>query len=215
MFQGDDENNNPLMLKHAKLQRKLCELPGRPCVVSLNHPTKHVESPDKLLPRGGGAYLNEVDGNFTAWAHDERMTRLHWTGKLRGPDFEPIEFRLPTIYTTNLVDSKGRALPTVMAEVIGEAEISEVEQKSQFQDSRMLRAILDQPEGSIADWARNCGWLYSAKPGEQQQPNKSLVQRVLKRLTEYRYVKKQGRGYGLTGEGEKAAEKATKAVSAG
>jgi RecA-family ATPase len=28
MFQGNDENDNPLMLKHAKLQRQLCGLPG-------------------------------------------------------------------------------------------------------------------------------------------------------------------------------------------
>ena len=67
MFQGEDENSNPQMLEHAKMQRKLCSLPGRPCVVALNHPTKVVPTPEQLLPRGGGGYLNEVDGNFTAW----------------------------------------------------------------------------------------------------------------------------------------------------
>jgi hypothetical protein len=45
-----------------------------------------------------------VNGNFTAWAHDERLTTFHWTGKLRGPDFDPIEFRLPVVNTTNLTD---------------------------------------------------------------------------------------------------------------
>jgi hypothetical protein len=213
MFQGADENDNPQMLAHAKLQRKLCDLPGRPCVISLCHPPKHVDRQDLLLPRGGGAYLNEVDGNFTAWAHGERMTRLHWTGKLRGPDFEPIEFRLPTIYTTNLVDSKGRAMPTVMAEVIGETEIAEIEQKSEFQDARLLRAILERPDGSIADWARHCGWLYSAKPGEQQQPNKSLVQRVLKRLIDYKLIERDGRSYALKPKGKKAADEVAKFVS--
>jgi RecA-family ATPase len=38
MFQGDDDNNNIQALAHAKAQRKLCELPGRPCVLALVHP---------------------------------------------------------------------------------------------------------------------------------------------------------------------------------
>jgi hypothetical protein len=155
-----------------------------------------------------------VDGNFTAWAHDERITRLHWTGKLRGPDFEPIEFRLPTIYTTNLVDAKGRAMPTVMAEVLGETDLLEVEQKAKFQEERVLRAILDRPDGSIADWAKDCGWLYSAKSGEKQMPNKSLAQRVIKRLLELKLIEKDGRSYGLKPKGKKAAEAAPKILSA-
>ena len=214
MFQGEDENNNPEMLKHAKLQRKLCELPGRPCVISLCHPIKHPDAPDKLLPRGGGAYLNEVDGNFTAWAHDERMSRLHWTGKLRGPDFEPIEFRLPTIYSTKLVDTKGRAMPTVMAQAISEAEIEEVEERAEFQDNRLLRAMLDRPNGSIADWAFYCGWCSKpAAPGEESQPYKSLVHRVLGRLMkDYKYVTKEGRQYVLNEKGKKAAESTSKII---
>jgi hypothetical protein len=34
MFRGDDENSNPQMIDHAKTQRRLCDLPGRPCVVA-------------------------------------------------------------------------------------------------------------------------------------------------------------------------------------
>jgi hypothetical protein len=206
MFQGEDENNNPEMLKHAKLQRRLCELPGKPCVISLCHPPKHVDSPEKLLPRGAGAYLNEVDGNFTAWAHDERMSRLYWAGKLRGPDFEPIEFRLPTIYTMNLVDSKGRALPTVMAEVIGEDEIAEVEQKGELQEERLLKAIQDRPDGSMAEWATDCSWHFPAKPGEEPKPYKSLVARVLKRLIDGGLIKKKGRKYILTATGKETVK---------
>jgi AAA domain len=214
VFPGDDENNSPQMLAYAKTQRSLCKLPGRPTTVALCHPTKHVDRPELLLPRGGGSYLAETDGNFTLWAHDERMTRLHWAGKLRGPDFEPIEFRLPTIHTMALVDAKGRLMPTVMAEVIGEAEITEVEERGQFQEDRLLRAMFDRPGGSLSQWAIDCGWHLTAKPGEDPQPNKPLVQRVLRRLVGYKFVKKEGRGHVLTKEGKGAAESMPKIVSA-
>lgn len=213
MFQGDDDNNNVQALAHAKTQRKLCELPGRPCVLPLVHPVKHVTSPDQLLPRGGGAYLNEVDGNLTAWAHSERMSRLHWTGKFRGPDFEPIEFRLPLVLTTRLIDSKGRALPTVMAEVATDEAIADSEEKTVFQENRVLGAIFDRPDGSIAQWAHDCGWMRAAKPGEASKPNRSLVQRVLKRLIDKKRVAKNGDAYTLTAAGTKTVKAARKTVS--
>jgi hypothetical protein len=91
-FMGDAENDSTQMLNHARTQRRLTDLPGRPCVISLNHPIKGAASPEQLKPRGGGAYLNETDGNFTLWAHDDKLSDLSWTGKLRGPDFEKVTF---------------------------------------------------------------------------------------------------------------------------
>jgi hypothetical protein len=43
---------------------------------------------------GGSAFLNEVDGNLTLWATAERQMTLHWQGKFRGPEFEPMTFEL-------------------------------------------------------------------------------------------------------------------------
>ena len=52
---------------------------------------------ENLLPRGGSAFVNEVDGNLSLWSDDNgRTTQLHWFGKLRGPGFEPIDFELKT-----------------------------------------------------------------------------------------------------------------------
>lgn len=200
MFQGEEENSNTQALAHAKTQRKLCELPGKPCVVSLNHPPKSVATPQQLLPRGGGAYLNEVDGNFTAWAHDDRMTTFHWTGKLRGPDFDPIEFRMRTVNSTNLVDSKGRLIPTVVAEAASQEQVEETEQKSIFQEKRLLNAMGANPGASLTELAETCGWLLN---GEVGKPNKSLVQRVMGRLKTQRLVDTEGRTYALTSAGKK------------
>jgi hypothetical protein len=214
MFQGDDDNNNVQALAHAKAQRRLCDLPGRPCVLPLVHPTKHVTKQEDLLPRGGGAYLNEVDGNLTAWAHDDRMTRLHWAGKIRGPDFEPIEFQMSVIHTSRLTDSKGRMLPTVMAKVLNDEAIAEAEEKTAFQNARLLSAIAARPDGSISQWARDCGWLLTAEPGEERKPNKSLTHRVIKRLADNGYVKKTGAVYDITPAGKKAAPHAAKTARA-
>jgi hypothetical protein len=131
--------NAALPWGHGKTQRRLCDLPGRPYVVALNHPTKCVASPELLLPRGGGGYLNETDGNFTAWAHGDRLTTLHWAGKLRGPDFDPIVFRLPIVTTTKLTDAKGRLMPTVMAEAVTDAQVEETEGRRGPQ-ARLYRA---------------------------------------------------------------------------
>lgn len=161
-----------------------------------------------LLPRGGGAYLNETDGNLTAWAHGDRLTTLHWTGKLRGPDFDPIVFRLPVITTTKLVDTKGRLLPTVMAEVASDAQVEAGEEASLRQDDRLLLAMFERRNGSLAAWASDCSWTLPGQPGEQFQPNKSLAQRVMKRLATENLVTKTRGNYTLTQKGEKAAIKA-------
>ena len=95
--------------------RTLTTLPGGPCVLVLCHPVKHVTEPSQLLPRGGGAFLAEIDGNITLWKHDGVLLDLHHTDKLRGPGFEPINFRLETVNTTRLADKKGRIIPTVRA----------------------------------------------------------------------------------------------------
>lgn len=89
---GEDDNANSLAW--AKVLRRLLKLPGRPAVVTAAHPTKHADETN-LLPRGGSAFLNEVDGNLTLWAgEDQETSTLHWQGKFRGMSFCPIQFDL-------------------------------------------------------------------------------------------------------------------------
>jgi hypothetical protein len=205
-FPGDDENNNPQMIAHAKMQRRFCDLPGRPCVLALCHPPKNASSKEQLVPRGGGAYLNETDGNLTALGHGEKLSDLHWTGKFRGPDFEKITFRFSTVYTTELSDAKGRVLPTVMAEVVTDEQAAENEEKAVFQENRLLAAMVAKPHGSLTTWAEHCGWTLPAKPGEFAKPNKALTQRVMRRLIDGKLVRKSGRSYELTKDGIKTVQ---------
>ena len=60
---GDDENDNVALGNHARMLRTFVNLPGGPTVLVTCHPTK-TPNMDNLLPRGGGAFLAEVDGNL-------------------------------------------------------------------------------------------------------------------------------------------------------
>lgn len=175
-FNGKDELSNTEMGAHARMLRTLTTLPGGPCVLVLCHPVKHVTDPSQLLPRGGGAFLAEVDGNLTLWKHDGVLLDLHHTDKLRGPGFDPISLRLETVTTTRLMDKKGRLIPTVRAVWTSDAETERATEDARTDEDAILKTLLI-PGQSIADLANACGWRTSS--GE---PHKSKVYRILKRL---------------------------------
>jgi RecA-family ATPase len=64
-FEGTDENSNVESGEYARRLRELTKLKGGPCVVVNCHPTKNAGE-EGLVPRGGGAFLFEVDGNLTS-----------------------------------------------------------------------------------------------------------------------------------------------------
>jgi AAA domain-containing protein len=201
-FNGKDEISNTEMGAHARMLRTLTTLPGGPCVLVLCHPVKHVTDPSQLLPRGGGAFLAEVDGNLTLWKHDGTLLDLHHSDKLRGPGFEPISLRLETVTTTRLMDKKGRLIPTVRAVWISNAETERETEHARGDEDTLLQTMLI-PGQSIADLAIACNWLTSS--GE---PYKSKVQRVLKRLEADKLVNTK-RGVATLTEAGKAAANAS------
>lgn len=181
-FRGDDGNSNAQMGEYARVLRGLTFLPGKPAVVANSHPVKNAAK-DNLLPAGGGAFLNEVDGNLTLWSGSERQTTLHWQGKFRGPEFEPITFRLDTVTCDRVVDANGLLMPSVVAVPISEHELERGE-RDQISDENVLLAIIGHnPNASMADLARKANWLTPA--GE---PLKSKVFRTGQRLREEKFV---------------------------
>jgi hypothetical protein len=108
-FDGKDENDNVEMMRHAKMLRGLADvIDGGPTILVTCHPVKNY-SRENLLPRGGGAFLNEIDGNLVCQKTDGTMAvEIHWQGKFRGPDFAPIPFKLEVGTCERLKDSKGR-----------------------------------------------------------------------------------------------------------
>jgi len=200
-FEGDDENNNTQAGDWARFLRTLTELPGEPCVLIACHPVKNAAD-DNLLPRGGGAFLNEVDGNLTAKRSDTAV-ELHWQGKFRGRDFAPIPFLLRGGIThERLKDTKGRLLPTVIAELLSETAEEQMTIAARSQEDALLKVLAKNPGASTAELAKLLEWKMS-----DGKPYKVLVRRKLASLVKGKLITKERDSYALTPKGEKVLTK--------
>jgi hypothetical protein len=188
-FEGDEENSNTQARAYARMQRSLIKtLPGGPTILALCHPVKNAAD-DNMLPRGGGAYLNECDGNLTV-IQDDGVVQLHWQGKFRGPDFASIPFNLRTVTPERLKDTKGRLIPTVIAEHMSDLAVEEFKKITLSNEDMVLRLVAADDSLSIAKVATHAGWL--TKDGK---PNKSMAQRCLSRLKNAKLIRKTRAGY--------------------
>ena len=201
-FEGDSENDNVQAGNHARLMRAFTDLEGGPTVIANCHPVKNA-SQDNMLPRGGGAFIAEVDGNLTCVKSDMTAT-LHWQGKFRGPDFAPSPFELVSATAPLLRDSKGRAIYTVYARTLSDTERREKDSAIRSDEDAVLSTLLTVDyDISVAGIAEALRWL--TPKGE---PYKSKVQRALDRLKSDKLVTKERGSPKLTAAGEKAAKKA-------
>jgi hypothetical protein len=196
-FDGDDENDNVQLGQHASNMREL-RIPGGPCTLINCHPPKNA-SDDNLLPRGGGAFLAEVDGNQTA-VKNAMTVKVHWQGKFRGPEFEPINFLLKSVTTDRLRDSKGRAIWTVFAKFLSDEAEEQMASSVRRDENALLTNLIDHGPASISVLAKRMGWL--TKSGG---PQKSKVHAVLERLKKAKLVRSDRDVLEVTHQGKKAA----------
>jgi hypothetical protein len=150
-----------------------------------------MRSPDNLIPRGGGAFLNEIDGNLVLKTLSEvpKVVDLHWHGKFRGPDFSPIGFMLTPGTSEKIKDSKGRPIWTVTARPLSAEEKATAEDHGQRKQNELLRAMKEHYGASLVELAEFCDWRY--KSGE---PNKTLVNRIMHDLEDRHLVKQEAGG---------------------
>jgi hypothetical protein len=192
-FRGEDENSNTELGNFARECRRLTRLAGGPCVVVLCHPVK---TPDRnnLVPRGGGAFLAEVDGNLTCW-RDDTIIQLHHAGKLRGPGFDPLSLELRTVNNERLKDVRGRIVPTIIAKAITPDTARSREMQAESAENQLLQYVASRGAvGSLLDAGEQLGWLRKAKAYE-----------VAKRLEADGLVKRVRRGLRLTALGKQEA----------
>ena len=202
-FEGDDENSNTQFGDYARRTlRPLTTMPGEPCVIVACHPVKNATD-DNLIPRGGGAFLNEVDGNLTAARTASGVVELHWQGKYRGPDFAPMHFTTRTVTHELLKDSKGRLIPTVVASPLSEQGHADITQAVQSRQDELLVVLLDPTNRTATqiELARRLGWKMS-----DGNPYHVLVRRTLKALEKAKLVTIQRGHTVLTKKGKTTAE---------
>jgi hypothetical protein len=146
-------NDNEAVLSYVNRLRPLTGLPGFPAALVALHPTKNATE-DELLPYGGGATMNEIDGNLTLWKGGQ--IKLHHN-RVRGPEFEPRYFRIEKLSCPGIVDNKGRQilLPVMRPSTEMDAEERTIQEgNSQL---ALLKAMIDEPNGSQRDWGAIIG----------------------------------------------------------
>jgi hypothetical protein len=183
-FEGDNENDNRQQGEHARRLRGLTTMPGGPCVIVACHPPKNAGD-DNLQPRGGGAFIAEMDGNLTARKHDNGTVEMHWQGKFRGPDFAPLPWQLRTVTHERLKDTKGRLIPTVVASYLSAAAQEEMATAAQSKDNQLLTLLIDHGSASMTELATLLQW--NMKDGA---PYKMAVSRALDRLHADKLIRK-------------------------
>lgn len=197
-FRGDDGNNNSQQGEYARLLRQLTFLPGKPACIVNCHPVKNA-SKDNLLPVGGGAFLNEVDGNLTLWSNAEKQASLHWQGKFRGPEFEPMAFEMRTHESAMVVDDSGECMPSVVAAPIGDTALERGERGQEDDENLILKIIAASPRASVANIAIAANFISA-----EGKPQKSKTQRIIMRLLEDKMIEKhRGSKFRPTKKGKK------------
>lgn len=186
-FKGEDINDNKQMGDFARDLRTLTtQIKTRPAVLVACHPVKNAAK-DNMSPMGGSAFLNEVDGNLTLWKSGEDVTELHWQGKFRGPEFEPMSFKMETVTSDEVRDGKGRHMPSVVAYPVGELEAALAEATAERDDHIVLAIIAANKGLSLMDIAKKANW-YTA----DGRPKKSKAQRVVDRLYACKFARRNG-----------------------
>jgi hypothetical protein len=143
-------NDNESILAYVMRLRPLTTLPGQPSVLVLCHPTKNATE-DDLLPYGGGATVNEIDGNLTLWKSSQ--IKLHHTDKLRSPTFEPKYFRIEPCSCPDILDNRGRQILLPVMRPCTEMDAAEREKNEGNLDLALLRAMETNPDGTQLEWA--------------------------------------------------------------
>jgi AAA domain/Winged helix-turn-helix DNA-binding len=191
-FAGANFNDNNDMLKHAADLRTFTTLPGKPSVLVACHPVKNATR-DNLEPYGGGSTMNEFDGNLTLWSAGGVIELHH--NKVRGPEFEPMHFRIDKLGSPDILDNKGRQPQLPILYRMSEEEVERREKVAEDNQAKILKALLETPGASIRELVKTTG------------VSKSSVERQLKRLAIDKLVAQIGGKWTPTKAGIKAASR--------
>jgi len=189
-FAGEDENDNKAALEHAKWLRSISKrVPGNPTVLVCCHPIKNAAE-DNMLPRGGGAFVNEMDGNLACIKKDI-LTVVSQHGKYRDVYFHPISFLRTVKQSERLKTASGEMVWSVVCHVATPQEEAKHEFEMETQDRQVLEILADHPAMTQREIAAKLLWLNNTennKDGGQPEPDHKKVGRVQKRLKKAKLI---------------------------
>lgn len=196
-FEGDDDNQNMAMLNLALDFRDVtAEHPNRPASLIIAHPTKKAGH-DNLLPRGGSAITNELDGNLTCWA-EGGIVELHNQGKFRGVPFDPIKFEMVVVKPEGLLDARGNQMACTVIKPLGEEKEAEMRRQAGSREIAALEAIEANPAVTQHELAAHLGI------------SRTSTRRIIASLSSKRWIRDYSGRKKVMAEGQKALELARK-----
>ena len=125
------------------------------------------------MPRGGGAFLNELDGNVGA-TRTEAIVEIKVAGKFRGPDFEPLHFELEKVTAKPLVDSKNRPVWSVIARPINATRQEVVAAAARGDEDQVILLLDTTPGLSLKAVAEALRWVYPGQRRTKQAQGQAL-----------------------------------------
>ena len=125
-----------------------------------------------MIPRGGSAFLNEVDGNLACIKKGD-FTVLFQAGKYRDQSFPEIPFKRYVVFPKRL---QGKMF-TVLARLASADELVQNKCEVKKDDLQVLGVLADDPTISFSNLALKLIWTTN-----KNEADKSRVQRAIKRL---------------------------------
>lgn len=194
-FEGDNDNDNTQMVEMAHKMRALCDVEWRPSQLIIAHPAGKTPSKDNLVPRGGGAFLNEIDGNLTVWSQDASQQTLHHSQKFRGAGFDPMEWVMEIHQFSHLTDIHGVPLKLPVSRPETTVEQSSRQQKNDDLLERYLLTVEAEQALSVREGA------------SQFMISRYRMEQIVKTAKDEKLIKRYAKTYVLTDGGRKYLEK--------
>lgn len=182
-----DFNDNAAALGFIVRLRPLTGTIGKPAEIVAFHPIKHANE-DDLVPYGGGAIMNEIDGNLTIWKGDTIKLSQN---RVRGPEFEPRSYRIEKLSCEHIVDDKGRQILLPVMRPITALDAQEREIVENQNDIALLRTLQATPEAQQRDLAHVIGISLGG------------INKKIQRLKTDKLIEKGLNGYRITAKAER------------
>jgi hypothetical protein len=132
--------HNAGILKYAQ-QLRTTGLPGGLPCWSLRIRRKTPRGRVDPLWRGSG--INEADGNLTRWAEDGSI-KLHFN-RVRGPEFEPLHFRIEKLSSPDICDDEGRQILLPVLRPVSEQTVEQRRATKGTVDLEVLKYLAEEP----------------------------------------------------------------------